>query len=492
MKNLLLILCFLLFISSSSIEAQVNSNYYYTIQSKVSGHYLDVKGSSKDPKTPIWQYKQNNTDAQKWKFIAAGSGYYYIQSKVSGLYLDVKGGSTSSGVIVWQYSKNGSNAQKWRLQNAGGGYYYIQSKVSGHYLDVKGSSQSSGATVWQYKFNGSDAQKWRLRVVATSPPPPRTGIKEINYLGNYPSDRDNNWSDNLQGVTHDSNNWYFTQLTKLWKFPFSHNLNEEVNGPNSSKQIFRITIPSFLAQQGYNHFCDLDYMDGYLFVPIEGNSETLVPYLLVYKASNLQYIGGVKLSRQKQAGWCAIHPITKVIYSSNNHIDHSNTGKKIHRYTVDFNRLKNNEVVILFKDYYNLYNETGSRKQDLKEYMQGGDFSEDGDFLFLVNGKENDETPAKDGGVWVFHNATGRKFTKSFSQTSDFDDPNYTETSINRRFRYEYHPGGLTAEEPEGITVGNITGKGAPNISGQVHVIMLDVDLTTDDEMYFKHYQIVK
>ncbi|MFK7905764.1 MAG: hypothetical protein AB8B69_11595, partial [Chitinophagales bacterium] len=340
------------------------------------------------------------------------------------------------------------------------------------------------------------------------PPPP---IKKINYLGQYPSDSDNNWSDNLQGVTHDESNWYFTQMTKLWKFPFSHDLNKKLNGPNAAQQIYQVKIPSNLAKQGYNHFCDLDYYKGYLFVPIEGykyvyvesqkkpspffkplppqrKKQNLTPLMLVYKASNLQYIGSYKMTKQTNAGWCAIHHQSQILYTSSSSISHSSNARKIHRYRIDFNSLKQGKVVLTFKDYYNLYNESGSKTQDIKKYMQGGDFSEDGKYLFLVNGRDSNDTKAKDGGVWVFHNDTGRKFTKSFSENSDFNSANNTKTSVNSTFKYEYHPGWSKYEEPEGITVGNL---GAYKIKGEIHVIMLDND-ASNDELYFKHYEVVR
>lgn len=127
---------------------------------------------------------------------------------------------------------------------------------------------------------------------------------------------------------------------------------------------------------------------------------------------------------------------------------------------------------------------------DIKKYIQGGDFSEDGQYLYIVNGRDTDDTHEKDRGVWVFDANTGRKFTKSFSMASNFNSPNNTRTSINENFKYEYHPGWSKYEEPEGITVGNTDGKGTLKIKSQIHVIMLDNN-TGEDEVFFKHYQVL-
>ena len=44
-------------------------------------------------------------------------------------------------------------------------------------------------------------------------------------------------------------------------------------------------------------------------------------------------------------------------------------------------------------------------------------------------------------------------------------------------------------EEPEGITLWNLDGRGAPGVSGQLHVLMLDNDSNGDD-IYVKHYAV--
>ena len=45
------------------------------------------------------------------------------------------------------------------------------------------------------------------------------------YLGNYPGNRENGWSDEAQGVAHDDGHWFFTQKDWLLKFPVDFDLN---------------------------------------------------------------------------------------------------------------------------------------------------------------------------------------------------------------------------------------------------------------------------
>ena len=40
----------------------------------------------------------------------------------------------------------------------------------------------------------------------------------------YPFDRTHDWSDELNGVTHDADHWYITQKHRLWRFPVGHDL----------------------------------------------------------------------------------------------------------------------------------------------------------------------------------------------------------------------------------------------------------------------------
>ena len=137
------------------------------------------------------------------------------------------------------------------------------------------------------------------------------------YMGNYPGNRENGWSNELQGVTHDSDNWFFTQDDRLWKFPITHPLQNMVTTADPSRGILKKNIPPLLENEGYDHFGDLDFHKGLLLVPMEGNMPVIVA---VFKASNLEYLGYVELAAQRRAGWCAVNPIDGYLYSSNSQV----------------------------------------------------------------------------------------------------------------------------------------------------------------------------
>ena len=285
----------------------------------------------------------------------------------------------------------------------------------------------------------------------------------------------------MQGVAHDRNNWFFTQKERLWKFPITHDLNKHVNPiagpfqqspPKLPAGVKMATIPKSLSS--YDHFGDLVHYNGYLFIPLEAESgsNNQKPLLAVYRASNLSYVGSARLPRQTKAGWVAINPSNGLLYTSNNNIGR---GNQLIAYRVDFSALRANKVVVNYQNMKNLFDESGN-VVTLKKYMQGGAFSDDGKHLFLVNGRASSDTHSRDGGIWVFDFQTGRKVLKSTTGGSDF--------------KYEYHPGFPNAEEPEGITYWNLDNRNAPKIRGNLHVILLNNDLTSNDEFWLKHYRV--
>ncbi len=314
-----------------------------------------------------------------------------------------------------------------------------------------------------------------------------TTALSARYLNNYPSDRGNGWSDKLQGVGHNDANWFFTQKERLWKFPISHDLNKHISRSNLPSGVKTVSIPNVLSSKGYNHFGDLVEYKGFLFIPLEAehNSYGKVvsyvgievdspkngknPLIAVFRASDLSYVGSGALPAQTKAGWCAIHPQNGMLYTSNNSM---NIDNKLLVYTMDLEALKENRKWLKYSGSKDLLDENGNIIT-IKEYMQGGEFSDDGKFLFIINGKGTDFNK-KDGGIWVFNFKTRRKALKS--ETSGI-------------FKYEFNPG-YNMEEPEGLTYWDLDNLNAPGIKGKLHAILLNSDATSSDEFWFKHYDL--
>jgi hypothetical protein len=298
-----------------------------------------------------------------------------------------------------------------------------------------------------------------------------------DYLGNYPSHRSPGWSNELQGLAHDLQNWFITQKDTLWKFPVSHDLNRGVSKTTPPPGVRWSGIPPSLKQAGYDHFGDLDQYGGFLFIPLEGSQ---TPRIAVFRAYNLSFVGSFRLTGRTQAGWCALRLEAGglYLYMSNNVIDGSNP---IFRYRVDLRQLQANPAnasgAFQFVNSVALYQ--GSTPLSIKPYLQGGEFSPDGSHFFLINGKSSDFN-ARDGGIWVFRGTPFQFVSKS------------TDQSNAGSFIYEFHPGWSKYEEPEGLTFWDLDTGQAPGLpGGQLHVILLDND-ASGDEIYIKHYRLVR
>ena len=127
--------------------------------------------------------------------------------------------------------------------------------------------------------------------------------------------------------------------------------------------------------------------------------------------------------------------------------------------------------------------------------MQGGTFSPDG-LLYLIN-------RYFDKGVEGFLDAALEAITPGDTEVTHFnvhtggisvfsvDEFKYMGKSHQRgAFRFHWNPSWEVAEEPEGMTFWDLDAdRRAPRIRGQVHALLLDNDLLTDD-VYIKHYRI--
>jgi hypothetical protein len=309
------------------------------------------------------------------------------------------------------------------------------------------------------------------------------------YLGNYPKEKDTAWSEEAQGLANDSANWFVTQKDALWKFPASFDLSKTITGPDPAHGILRVPIQPTLGQVkvggvvvAYNHFGDLDYYNGFLFVPVEGSRKIvnvtvrLPPVVAVFRASDLSYVGRAELPRQRGAGWIAIGRPQPLLYTSNSTMSPNASDPKagpIFRYSVNFELLRAGRVQLTFVDRFPLADEQG--RPLALDVMQGGVFSSRG-CLYLVNGFDED-FDAADGGISVVDTVTRRRVAKS--------------TSGSGLFNYEFHPGWSRYEEPEGIDLWDLDGAQPrpPGVSGQLHVLMLDNDSGGDD-IYIKHYRV--
>lgn len=282
------------------------------------------------------------------------------------------------------------------------------------------------------------------------------------------------WSEVVQGVAHDADHWYFSQEHQLWRFPVTHDLDDDVD----DKPFKRTGIPAELSRMfgmlrvGYDHFGDLDFFDGRLHVPLEG----MQPPLLCLFTTNLAPQRFAPLTHQHSAPWCAVNPRNGLLYSSNFH-DAGGAAEPLRLYVYKPHPTAISTRTMFqgtplegtfetfdlpFVGSFQLRDESGNDLWGVRR-IQGGAFSPGG-HLYLVS-----DRPA--GGLMGFDLSTGRR-------------------TLHKPV--EYSPGFDEYEELEGITVWDLEAGRAPGIHGQLHLVMLDndSDLTGTDDIYLKHFEV--
>jgi hypothetical protein len=285
------------------------------------------------------------------------------------------------------------------------------------------------------------------------------------YEGNDPSNRQTFWTDNAQGIAHDDDYWYITQERVLRKWHITANLS-------SDRDIQRVSMPAALAQRGCNHFGDPDAKNGYVFVPVTGCNNR-IPLLAVFDASDLHLVCYDELYGGQGAGWVAIDPTSDYLYTSDKYLDSSHP---LFVYEIDWNAIYDdpNPHWILYQTLFDQYLYRRDGGPINLAHLQGGTFSDDGKLLYLSNGYWDCSQPRDGYGLRIFNKNTRRMIAKSGN-------------GYGPSFNFENHCGGLEGEEIEGLDYVDMNGRGGP-FGGVLHAMLLDNDVTTDDDIFIKHY----
>jgi len=292
------------------------------------------------------------------------------------------------------------------------------------------------------------------------------------YKADYPKAAAPGWTDNLEGVTNDGTNWYFTQDIALWEIPPIW-WDTEIDRDALPKGMYVQGIPHEL--KNYNHIGDLDYWvrpEGgtFLFVPFENQDldPPLEGAIALYKTDGSKppiYLGSTNLgpSPHPQAPWCAVNPLNGLLYTSDFHTN------SLYVYKISF--ISNTTSGISGLELLNLGNfqlkdELGN---PISLYaIQGGVFSKNG-HLYLVSDKGysgpagHDDDEVINSGIFGFDMITGRRIKKIY---------------------VPYIPELPDFEELQGITIWN------REDVDHIHLIMLDNEKPDDDDLYFKHWKV--
>jgi len=323
---------------------------------------------------------------------------------------------------------------------------------------------------------------------------------EAYYLKikSYPEDATHDWNPSgteSQGVTHDDANWYFTNTdfdggnARLWRIPVSVALNQNVSSRPGVRVASMVGTPS-LNSAKYNHWGDPDHYryngTDYILVPMTSGVR-LPPAIAVFRAADLSFVAynpfpsGGDLP---DIGWCAVTPAGDLITSKDD-------AKVLLRYSVAWNLLQSSppQLFMTYKDTHPLRDANGAPLNDvtLIHNMQGGEFTPSGELLYISSG--NGECLgfghgrfATDG-IHVFETATWREIQRSANSARG--ERGY--------FNYSFDNGCTClfgSQTPEGLTIWDLDDGRAPNVSGQLHVLMNFYNryASCDDALSIQHF----
>lgn len=353
------------------------------------------------------------------------------------------------------------------------------------------------------------------------------------YIGQWPHERQMGWSEEVQGITHDDNNWFFTQNGNLWKFPITHRLGDACKKENKPDDVLvtSLTKENVLGRQKAEsaewkiyamkrpHMGDIDYyfdgVVGYVFVsaevdfiiPVVGGYTVTINGVAVYRASDLSFVSFQEIKRPDgkdftNIWWVAINPNNGLLYTSDGH-------------------MTENEAFLVYEvgdvtkpnalTFHSKARMVDEHKCALSRWhMQGGCF-DNKNFLHIVNGNytwhvagHNNYDNSK-GGISVFlvsqePQKGGTEVLQRVTHSEQYNNAlksartgiiNPEAGKTNFFFNYD-----TDSFEPEGITYWDLDqDKRAPgdkkeeHVSGQLHAIVLDNDHGNPDDLTISHFR---
>jgi hypothetical protein len=299
------------------------------------------------------------------------------------------------------------------------------------------------------------------------------------YLGTYPLDAENFWSNDSQGLANDGDNWFVIKGStadnaRIFKIPLSYDLGSETAGRNPSAG-----IPPDLKRRGYHHLGDPDRWGEFLLVPVQGDG--VPPRIAVFDTRDLRYITSAVIpsAPDSAGGWLAVRGSDGTVWMS------AGWFKYLMHYAVDWAHLaKNGELVL-------------SRRADIPVYLwdealvmtlsaaQGGVFNPEGTILYFASG-----ACAGLGYIYAFAIVDGKAILQARSANG------------YGPFNYEMRPKSslclfgecvCRGDETEGLDWLDVSGRGVPGVpEGKLHLVVVNNKVLTRDGVHIKHYGTVR
>lgn len=266
-----------------------------------------------------------------------------------------------------------------------------------------------------------------------------------SFVWESPDNEDYNWTDGHQGIAHSATTAYFARTFG----------EEPYNGRLSMRSLelsIACNMPETHYDDGYWHYGDPDFYNGFLWVPAESDQGSL-PHLFAASPDLTQKIYDVPFPDGTPDGfraWVAWNPTDGTLYATPWFDDVS----EIRQYVF----LSNPSPQLVLVRSVPLIDGVGNPVTIHR--VQGGAFSQNGHLYLTADDRDN---PSNAG----FYGVDAESGTVHFHK------------------HFAYNPGWL-GDEIEGIDI-NSSWTMYPGT--QIHISMIDGD-AVDDDIYLKHFSI--
>lgn len=331
---------------------------------------------------------------------------------------------------------------------------------------------------------------------------------EGSYLfqGTYPSGLHNkDWFPDdyeVQGVTNDGKNWFFTITDQdkthgiMWRIPKEVDLGGDVIGNPGAISVHYDNVDE-LNSKGLWHWGDPDHIEyegiDYILVPIYGGKQRVVA---CFSADDLSFKNYAIFDDFISAGWCAIG-IDNKIYAS------EDDPSVIYSYSVDWSSLTNENAgpITLSSPEPNLLTKPNGSTLSMTD-MQGGEFSTSGEMLYLVSGRclcaGNGAAWSENDGIHAIETNTWTQLNQSLKNSKPTNYFSYDYNSSCTECVMPFPPFFILpvgCHTPEGLTFWDLEGGNVQGVTGSLHVLIdfytaieIGASACDEDKLIMHHY----
>ena len=150
-------------IPSEDSNEEVLKEGIYKIKSILADDRLvEIPDSNRNQRTYFKLGTEETTANEKFRITKNTDGTYRLTILHTQKCMDVENGKAGNSVKVWQYNNNDTDAQKWDIIKNEDGTYSFISKLGNYALDVSSGKTAVGTNLQIFNNKGTDSQKFIL------------------------------------------------------------------------------------------------------------------------------------------------------------------------------------------------------------------------------------------------------------------------------------------------------------------------------------------